>query len=240
VGLLSAFGYRAVAAGLRLPDIAPLRTFNQQARTMDLIRRLDINIVLDVGANRGFWSQHLRQSGYRGHILSFEPIAANAAAIEAKRAGDPKWLAESCALGTEAGEADFTIILSGPGDETVLSSFLPIRQKDARRRIVKVDVKRLDSFWPLLCGLTKEPRIFLKMDTQGYDPQVVAGAGAMIDHVQLLQSEISVEPLYDGMMPYTAALRAYEDEGFRLMDLFVVNRTKMGAVLEYDCLMMRA
>jgi FkbM family methyltransferase len=239
VGILSTLGYRLIAAGLHLPDISPLRAFHQQSRTMDLIRRLDINVVLDVGANRGFWSQHLRMSGYRGHIVSFEPIAANAAAIEAKRAGDPKWRAEYCALGSEVGLADFTVILSGAGDETVLSSFLPIRQKDARKRTEKVDVKRLDSFWPLLRGMAKEPRIFLKMDTQGYDPQVVAGAGAVIDHVHLLQSEIPVEPLYDGMTPYTAALRAYEDEGFRLMDLFVVNRTSMGGVLEYDCLMMR-
>jgi FkbM family methyltransferase len=239
VGLLSSLGYRAIAVGLRLPHITPLRTFNQQARTMDLIRRLGINIVLDVGANRGFWSQHLRMSGYKGHIVSFEPIAANAAAIEAKRAGDPKWLAESCALGAEVGLADLTVIYSGPGDETVLSSFLPIRHKDARKRTEKVDVKRLDSFWPLLRGLVKEPRVFLKMDTQGFDPLVVAGAGAVMDHVQLLQSEIPVEQLYEGMTPYTAALRAYEDEGFRLMDLFVVNRTPMGSVLEYDCLMMR-
>jgi FkbM family methyltransferase len=237
--LLSSLGYRAIAAGIRLPDIGSIRAFNQQARTIDLIRRLDINIVLDVGANRGFWSQHLRMSGYKGHIVSFEPIAANAAAIEAKRAGDPKWQAETCALGAEAGLTDLTVILSGASDETVLSSFLPIRQKDARRRTEKVDVRRLDSFWPLLRGLVKEPRIFLKMDTQGYDPQVLAGAGTVIDHVQLLQSEISVEPIYDGMTPYTAALRAYEDEGFRLMDLFVVNRTETGGVLEYDCLMMR-
>lgn len=237
--LLSALGYRAVAAGLRLPDIGAIRSFNQQARSMDLIRRLDINIVLDVGANRGFWSRHLRLSGYGGHIVSFEPIAGNAAAIDAKRKGDSKWRAESCALGSEAELADFTVIYSGPGDETVLSSFLPIRQNDTRKCIEQVEVKRLDSFWPLLRTLAKEPRIFLKMDTQGYDPQILAGAGIVLDHVHLLQSEISVEPLYDGMMPYTAALRAYEDEGFRLMDLFVVNRTETGGVLEYDCLMAR-
>lgn len=206
---------------------------------MALIRTLGIDIVLDVGANRGFWSQHLRLSGYKGHIVSFEPIAANAVAIDAKRKGDPKWRAQTCALGGEDGFADFNMVLSGPDDETVLSSFLPIRQKDARTSTARVEVKRLDSFWPMLRDLAPEPRIFLKMDTQGFDSQVVAGAGAVIDHVRLLQSEIAVEPLYDGMTHYTDALRGYEDRGFRLMDLFVVNRTQDGGVLEYDCLMTR-
>jgi FkbM family methyltransferase len=237
--LLTSLGYRAVAAGLRIPDIAAARAFHQQARTMQLIRTLDINLVLDVGANRGFWSQHLRMSGYRGQIVSFEPIAGNAGAIEAKRKGDPSWLAMRCALGSEDGAADFNVVLSGVADETVLSSFLAIRNQNARTTIEQVDVKRLESLWPLLSGLVPDPRIFLKMDTQGFDPQVIAGAGAVLDHVRLLQSEISVEPLYDGMTHYTDALRGYEALGFRLMDLFVVNRTADGGVLEYDCLMAR-
>lgn len=227
---------RAIAAGLRLPDSAATRAFAQQARTIDLIAAHDVNIVLDVGANRGFWSAHLRQSGYRGHIISFEPLAANAAHIEAQRRGDPKWIAESCALGTGEGEADFNVVLSGATDETVLSSFLPIRH-DARTRVEKVAVKRLESFLPLLRSLSPDPRIFLKMDTQGYDLPVIRGAGALLDHVRLLQSELSVEPLYDGMTPYTAALAEYEALGFRLMDLFVVNRTASGGILEYDALM---
>jgi FkbM family methyltransferase len=237
--LLTSLGYRAVAAGLRIPDIAVARAFHQQARTMQLIRKLGINLVLDVGANRGFWSQHLRMSGYRGQIVSFEPISANAGAIEAKRKGDPSWLAMRCALGSEDGAADFNVVLSGSADETVLSSFLPIRNRNARTAIEQVEVKRLESLWPMLSGLVPEPRIFLKMDTQGYDAQVAAGAGAVLDHVRLLQSEISVEPLYDGMTHYTDALRGYEERGFRLMDLFVVNRTSDGGILEYDCLMAR-
>lgn len=230
---------RAIAAGLRLPDPAAARAFRQQARTIDLIRAHDINIVLDVGANRGFWSQHLRASGYAGHIVSFEPIAANAAAIEARRKGDPLWIAETCALGVEAGEADFNVVLSGPGDETVLSSFLPLRIAAARAHVERVPVRRLDSFLPLIRSLVTAPRIFLKMDTQGFDLNVVAGAGAVLPLVQLLQSELSVQPLYDGMTPYTEALAAYGDLGFALHDLFVVNRTADGGILEYDALLAR-
>ena len=235
--MMRALARRALAAGLRLPDLASTRAFRQQARTIDLIRALDINIVLDVGANRGFWSRHLRQSGYSGHIVSFEPLAANAAELDAKR--DARWIAQACALGTEEGEADFNVVLSGPDDETVLSSFLPIRNSSARTHTERVTVKRLDSFLPLLRSLAAEQRIFLKMDTQGFDLQVIAGAGDALDHIRLLQSEISVESLYEGMPPYTEALDTYRALGFTLQDLFVVNRTATGGILEYDALLAR-
>lgn len=237
--LLTSLGYRAVAAGLPFPDIAAVRIYHQQARTMQLVRELGINLILDVGANRGFWSQHLRMSGYRGQIVSFEPIAANAGAIAARRKGDPLWLAMACALGSEDKVADFNVVLSGAADETVLSSFLPIRNGSVRTNVERVEVRRLEGLLPMLRDLVPHPRIFLKMDTQGYDAHVAAGAGAVLDHVRLLQSEISVEPLYDGMTHYTDALRGYEERGFRLMDLFVVNRTSDGGILEYDCLMAR-
>ena len=54
-----------------------------------------------------------------------------------------------------------------------------------------------------------------------------------------LQSEVSVVPLYDGMPHYTKSLETYERLGFGLVDLFVVNRTKEGHVMEYDCIMER-
>lgn len=64
--MLVSVGYKAIASGIRLPATAD--NFNQWARLIDLIRRLKINVFLDVGANRGFFSKHLRMSGYRGRL----------------------------------------------------------------------------------------------------------------------------------------------------------------------------
>jgi hypothetical protein len=54
-----------------------------------------------------------------------------------------------------------------------------------------------------------------------------------------IQSEISVIPLYEGMPHYTESLACYEQFGFALMNLFVVNWTPDGRVVEYDCVMAR-
>jgi len=68
----------------------------------------------------------------------------------------------------------------------------------------------------------------------------VKGAKEILPHVMLLQSEISVDPIYEGMPHYLEALAFYEALGFTLMTLFPVARTRAyGNIVEYDCLMAR-
>jgi hypothetical protein len=123
-------------------------------------------------------------------------------------------------------------------EQTVLSSFLSLKMPLNKTRTVRVEVRRLDAILPKLLAGIESPRVFLKMDTQGFDNEVVEGASGCLDQVLGVQSEISVIPLYNGMPHYTESLALYERLGFALVDLFVVNRQD-GFVLEYDCVMAR-
>ena len=40
---------------------------------LDVMNELDINLVLDVGANDGGYGREIRDRGYKGLIISFEP-----------------------------------------------------------------------------------------------------------------------------------------------------------------------
>jgi len=71
---------------------------NQWAKTIDLIKKLQVNLVLDVGANRGFYAKHLRASGYKGQIVSFEPIPREADSVRSLSKDDPDWSVEEYAL----------------------------------------------------------------------------------------------------------------------------------------------
>src|SRR6266571_2703573 len=97
--LIVGSAYKAIAKGLRLPTPKLVRDFQQWGNLVDLVKKLEINIFLDVGANRGFFSKHLRMSGFRGHIFSFEPILEDYERIKQLGAGDDKWVACGYALG---------------------------------------------------------------------------------------------------------------------------------------------
>ena len=228
-------GYAAIASGARLPRSKLLADFDQWSHLVDLLARLRSNVFLDVGANCGFFSKHLRASGYRGHLFSFEPISDDFQKIVALAKGDAMWHAYEYALGRTDEMKDFFIRRTA--EQNVLSSFLPMKADDNLKERITVRLRRLDKVLPELLADIPDPRIFLKMDTQGFDLEVFAGVGKYREKIVGLQSEISVVPLYDGMPHYTEALAHYEAHGFVLMDFFVVNRAGDGRIIEYDCVM---
>ena len=234
---LSSIMYKTIAGGARLPRLKVAADYDQWSKLIDLTKLLKINVFLDVGANRGFFSKHLRESGYRGRIISFEPIPADIERIKALAVNDPLWEVCGCALGNESGTKDF--YLNERSGETNMSSFLPYKGETKIKHPVSVQIRRLDDILPPLIETIASPQIFLKMDTQGFDSQVLDGASGILNLVMGLQSEVSVLPLYEGMPHYTESLARYEKLGFSLVDLFVVNRTPDGRVVEYDCVMVK-
>jgi FkbM family methyltransferase len=222
--------YKAIANGLRLLTSKMVSDFQQWSNLIDLVRKLKINVFLDVGANRGFFSKHLRMAGFSGHIFSFEPILEDYERIKQLADGDDKWVACGYALGSESGLKSFNINRVS-NNETVLSSFLPLKDSAEVTKSTIVEIRRLDDVLPELMQGIDTPRIFLKMDTQGFDGEVISGSTLSLKNVFGIQSELAVVPLYEGMRPYTESPSRYEGLGFRLMDLFVVNRTEIGGVL---------
>jgi FkbM family methyltransferase len=234
---ITRFGYAALTNGFRLPSSKIASEYKQWSHLLDLIRRLKINVFLDVGANRGFFSKHLRMVGYRGMLISFEPVPDDIEHIHRLAAGDKKWIVCNYALGSKTEIKQFHI--NDCNSESVLSSFLPLKESIGQSRSASVQIRRLDEVFPKLLGDLVSPRIFLKMDTQGFDNQVISGAGTLLNKVMGVQSELSVVPLYEGMEHYTDSLANYERLGFSLMNLFVVSRAPNGQIIEYDCIMAR-
>ncbi len=199
-----------------------------------LLDHLEINLVLDVGANRGQFAHELRRIRYRGHIVSFEPVEREFARLSESFRGDAKWRGYQLALGSENKSSQIHVPAM-----TEMSSLLSSIKEDPSTPLMDIEVRRLDDLLPSLLDDVREPRVFLKMDTQGYDLEVFKGASRCIDTVLGLQSEISVQPLYRGMPHYLEALATYENAGFELYNFSLVLRTRSRAVQELNCLMWR-
>ncbi len=211
---------------------------------LGVLKAFDINCVLDVGANRGQYGQLLRQAGYDGHIVSFEPVPAAVEALRRVTQHDEKWSVHAIALGTEEGVTTMQVV---PGQAT-LSSMLPPSDYGRHRfptmaGVVphEVPVARLDALLDSVTDHIPNPRLYLKLDTQGFDLEVFGGLGARIRDIVALQSELALVEIYEGMPRMLEALAIYENAGFEVSGLFPVSREfKTTRIVEYDCILVRA
>lgn len=170
----------------------------EQPTLQRLLRQFQIDMVLDVGANTGQYARMLRRLGYRGQILSFEALSAAHASLCETAAHDPLWrVAPRAAVGAVSAETEINI-----SQNSVSSSLLPMLDlctdaADHARYVAReaVSVRTLES----LCKghLGAADKALLKIDTQGYEDQVLAGAGAVLERTSVIQSEVSLTALYD-------------------------------------------
>jgi FkbM family methyltransferase len=201
-----------------------------------------VDTVLDVGANTGQYARELRRLGFRGDILSFEPVPEPFVRLERAAERDKRWSAHQLALGREEGTLEMNVV---PG---TCSSALPATDYGARRfrqlgraASLKVPVRRLDQVIAELLPDHSERRMYVKLDTQGFDLEVFAGTTGCRDQIVAMQSEMALVPIYEGMPRLPQALAAYEAAGFEVSAMVPVSYDHQALrALEYDCVLVRA
>lgn len=208
-----------------------------------LFRLMGIDCVLDVGANQGQYGMMLRKAGYKGRIVSFEPVKATYDILKKRAAGDAEWRLFNCALGAKAGEQEIHVTRS-----TVFASFLDPNEFSRRKypdampveHSETVRIRTLDEVYPEAIAGLKAPKVFLKLDTQGFDLQAFAGGKNTIPTVLGMQTELSIQAIYKDMPDYLQALETYTKAGFVISGLYPVSRDRETlALIELDCVMRR-
>lgn len=176
-----------------------------------------IDVVLDVGAGDGGWAGELRERGFSGRIVSFEPLPESFTALDARRDGD--WQAHRLALGAEPGRRELRVSAN-----RVSSSLLPMAERHLRTApesavtgAVEVEVARLDDVDAVRPG----ERAYLKIDVQGAELDVLSGAVRSLAAVRLLEAELSTVTLYEGQALIGEVIQHVQREGF---DLIVLER----------------
>lgn len=232
------------------PDLADDRV-NDFARKMHLkyiLNYMNINLVLDVGANQGQYASELRSLGYDGHIISFEPVSETYSLLEQTARGDSKWKTYKIGLGAENKTTEINVF-----PLSVMNSMLSEDAHNMRDLFIQnsvseeackssgkesIELRRLDDiFGQITEYLGDECRLFIKLDTQGFDLEVLKGGQLTFQESLAIQSEISFIPIYVCMPNYKESIQAFESAGFGITGLFWVSRYNDLAASEFDCFM---
>jgi len=177
----------------------------------------DIGLIFDVGANKGQYALSTRNEGFKGRIVSFEPLpdAHRQLALNAQK--DPQWTVHPrCAVGARSGTTKINI-----SKNSYSSSILPMLDAHSSAEpesvyigTVETPVITLDSVFDQY--RRQSENVFLKIDTQGFEAEVLAGCSSRLPDIKAVQIELSTVPLYEGQKLYRYFFDFFETNGFAL------------------------
>jgi FkbM family methyltransferase len=190
----------------------------------------DPGIVIDVGAAHGDWTRSCRQIFPDARFVMLEPL--------------PEYHRELTELARQerihyipaaAGRAKDELQLLVPEDPTG-SSFLPAsRRSDTYfKKSVKVPVV------PLASLDIPEETSLLKLDVQGYELEVLAGAGRVMRQVEVIVAECSLYPFQENIPLIHESVEHVVDLGFRLYDIADEVRWPSGTLAQIDLVFVAA
>jgi FkbM family methyltransferase len=172
-------------------------------------------LVVDVGANTGQYAKFVRSLGYAGPVVSFEPQVAAYEILRRRTASDQSWTARRVALGASTGEATLQI-----SRNSVSSSLLEIREEHVRAAPESVTVGTEQvPLSTLDIQLADDPTddLWLKLDVQGAELAVLEGGSGTLCRTRVVQSELSLSPLYEGQTDHLMLSGFLRDRGFRMV-----------------------
>ena len=236
-GILKKCGYRLIPTWR-------LRQYELAKHTRRIFRELDVCCVVDVGAFIGQYRDFLRHHvGYSGLIVSFEPVSAHVDILKRRAASDLRWVIRPCALGNENVKRELNV-MKRPGLTSFLEPNNRTRGKFDDVNIVssreEVEIRRLAEVMLEMRDMPQFPdrgNVFLKLDTQGFDLEVIRGGGNALSEIAALQTELSVIPIYQNMPTYIRAIEELNQRGFDITGMFPVSRDCLSRVIEFDCIM---
>ena len=187
------------------------------ARRQRLLMHHDIDLVIDVGANDGRYCRELRRSGYVGRLLSFEPANAAFASLKHVADLDPNWTVVQSAVGAESGEVVLNL-----AEDPIFSSVVQAPTAHAmaaapNSRFVDAELVPVDAL-DCLMRQHEGSSTALKVDVQGFERQVLAGAEETVRAAALVEIEMSPSAIYgDDQMLMPEMLEFFMSRGLTLV-----------------------
>ncbi|HVI25616.1 MAG TPA: FkbM family methyltransferase [Xanthomonadaceae bacterium] len=188
---------------------------SEAGRLARMLQHNEVNLVIDVGANVGQYARRLRQAGYAGRILSFEPLLEAHARLLALSRNDPHWtVGPRVAIGDREHEVELHISGNSVSSSVLemLDSHIAAAPGSEYVATERVSMATLDGL--LREHLHKDVRPFLKVDTQGFEDRVLAGASAVLAQARGVQLELSLVSLYEGQQLFEPLMDHLSRTGF--------------------------
>lgn len=188
-------------------------------RRILLMKKNDINKIIDIGANIGQYALEVRRDGFKGGIVSFEPLAEAFSKLKDYAKNDKNWQVYNCALGNEDGHTFINVAGNSVSSSinNMQDTHLKAAPDSAYTGKEEISINKLDTVFGNF--YSEDDRIMLKIDTQGFEKNIIDGAEKFLEKVILLQLEMSLIPLYENEMLFTDMIEYLKQRNFQIVSL---------------------
>jgi FkbM family methyltransferase len=198
--------------------------------------------VVDIGANRGQFALDVLSVLSDVEVLSFEPLKSEFRILERVLQSESRAHLRNQALGSSSGEA--VVHVARAADSSSLLSITPAQAAtfpgtdEVRQERVNISTLEKVMTTGEFKSLFREPAL-LKVDVQGYELEVLRGAGDWLRRFSWIYVEISFVELYERQPLAYEVIRFLDSAGFVLSDLGVPTMLN-GRAIQFDALFERS
>jgi FkbM family methyltransferase len=204
--------------GIEVTRYLPNASF--EAQIVAAMRKVKINTLFDIGANTGQFASKIRNAGYAGKIVSFEPLTSAREKLIQKSSKDVNWfIHDRVAIGDRNGFVDINISKNSYSSSILpmLDTHLNVAENSEYVGIEQSPIIKLDNIADTY--LDEFSNCFIKIDTQGYESQVLDGGMKTLNKAKGVLCELSLVPLYQGQDIWRDLILRLEKNGFELWSL---------------------
>lgn len=188
-------------------------------RRIALLKHHNIDVILDIGANVGQYGGEMRNLGFTGEIISFEPMKKAFKKLAKNASKDANWKVYNYSIGERDGQTTINIAKNSVSS-SLLENLPQLTDSAPEAKFIEketIEIRKLDSVFDNLN--LKNKTVYLKIDTQGYEEMVLIGAEKSLEFVTGIQIEMAFVPSYQGAITFDKMKEKLNNLGFHLLAL---------------------
>lgn len=198
---------------------ADVSRFPQAASQMIWLKELNINTIVDVGANLGQFVKKIVKVLPHSKVLCFEPLPEEFQKLKRIFKNNPNFSIKNYALGNSTGKMYFHKSKFSPSSSVLNMSDIHKFNFPFTSASIQIEVmmEKLDNF---LSEIDPDEKTLVKIDVQGYESEVISGGEQVIRKSKVLLIEVSFRELYNGQKLFDDLYPRLRELGYRYKGSF--------------------
>lgn len=192
---------------------------------------IDNPLIFDVGANKGQSIRRFKNIFPKSTIHAFEPITEEFVKLQDEFKNDKSIFLNNFALGDSIDQKKFNIMAStghssfykiNPDTEwlKIRSKEFNTNEKEYEQKVVDVKIDTINNY----CKKKNISHIhILKLDTQGYEEKILAGASDILPKIKLIETELMFDNVYEKRLNFHDIEKHIIKHDFRLIAIEPLN-----------------